>query len=310
MKILITGKDGQVGWELCRTLSSLGTIEALGRSELNLADANAARRLIRDVKPDVIVNAAAYTAVDRAEQESDLAFKVNAAAPEVMGEEAARLGAALIHYSTDYVFNGQKQTPYTEEDTACPINVYGASKLAGEEAIKRSGAAYLIFRTSWVYAARGKNFFLTMLRLGSSQRELKIVQDQIGAPTWCRSIAWATQAVLKSCFHDRHFSRQKGVARIHEQRGIYNLSSQGSTSWFGFARAILSRLMPDVCVVPISSAEYKTPARRPSYSVLDGTKLKASFGISLPHWEEALSELIAEGGFVTPQTSSAGSRSR
>jgi dTDP-4-dehydrorhamnose reductase len=250
----------------------------------------------------VIINAAAYTAVDKAEEERDLAFKVNALAPQVMAEEAAQADAALVHYSTDYVFSGEKQTPYTEDDITGPINVYGASKLAGDEAIEKSGAAYLIFRTSWVYASRGRNFFLTMLRLGATRKELQIVQDQIGAPTWSRSIAEATKLVLKDCFHDRHFAKQKGVARIYEQRGIYNLSSQGSTSWFGFARAILSELMPDVSVKPISSAQYKTAARRPAYSVLDGSKLKATFGVALPHWEEALRQVIAEGNAVASET--------
>jgi dTDP-4-dehydrorhamnose reductase len=300
MKILITGKDGQVGWELCRSLSALGEIEALGRSELDLSNANAIRHAIRSLKPDLIVNAAAYTAVDKAEEDRDRAFKINAVAPQVMAEEAAKSGAAMVHYSTDYVFSGEKRAPYTEDDITGPINVYGASKLAGEQGIDGSGAAYLILRTSWVYAARGKNFFLTMLRLGATQKELKIVHDQIGAPTWARSIAEATTAALKDCFHDRHFTKQKGIARIHEQRGIYNLSSQGSTSWFGFARAILGQLMPDVSVKPISSGEYKTAARRPSYSVLDGMKLKRTFGVNLPHWEEALRTMIAEGGFSLP----------
>ena len=308
MKLLITGKDGQVGSELCRSLASLGHIEAVGHKDLDLCDVDAIRRSIRQMDPDVIVNAAAYTAVDKAEEESELAFAVNARAPQVMAEEAAKAGVALVHYSTDYVFDGQKHAPYTEDDATAPINIYGASKLAGEQAIAESGAAHIIFRTSWVYAARGKNFFLTMLRLGSSQAEIKVVQDQIGAPTWSRSIAEVTAAVLKDCFRDRHFVRQKGIARIQERQGIYNLTCQGSTSWFGFARAIFQELTPGVSVLPIPSSEYKTAARRPAYSVLDGSKVKATFGISLPQWEQALHQMIEEGGFARPETSPAGGR--
>lgn len=308
MKFLITGKEGQVGSELCRLFNSFGHVEALGHNDLDLRDADAIRRSIRNIDPDVILNAAAYTAVDKAEEERELAFAVNARAPQIMAEEAAKTGAALVHYSTDYVFDGKKRSAYTEEDVTSPINIYGASKLAGEQAIADSGVAYLIFRTSWVYAAHGKNFFLTMLRLGSSPAEIKVVEDQTGAPTWSRSIAKATKAVLKDCFRDSHFARQKGIARIHERQGIYNLTCQGSTSWFGFASAIFQELIPGVSVAPIPSSQYKTAARRPSYSVLDGSKLKTTFGISLPHWEQALHQMIAEGGFARPETSPPGGR--
>jgi len=300
MRILVIGKDGQVGWDLCRSLAPLGEIVATGRHQLDLSDAGAIRRVLAEVQPELIVNAAAYTAVDKAEDERDLAYAINAAAPAVLAEEAARLGAGLVHYSTDYVFDGTKRTPYSEEDSTAPLNVYGASKLAGEHAITASGAAYLIFRTSWVYSARGKNFFLTMLRLASQEKEVRIVQDQIGAPTWSRSIADATAEVLRRCFGGRN-----GTKKMFELRGIYNMMSQGSTSWFGFARAILAQFAPEVKVTPILSSEFKTAAQRPAYSVLSGEKLKTNFGVALPPWEEALREMMAQGGFSTLPTESA-----
>ncbi len=301
MRILIIGKDGQLGWELRRSLANLGEIVTTGRHELDLADAMAIHRLLAEVQPRLIVNAAAYTAVDKAEDERDPAFAINGVAPGVLAEEAMRLGAGLVHYSTDYVFDGTAHRPYTEEDATAPLNVYGASKLAGEEAIAGSGAAYLIFRTSWVYSARGKNFFLTMLRLASQQKEVRIVRDQMGAPTWSRNIADATAEVLRQC-SDGH----GGTGKMFDARGIYNMTAQGSTSWFGFARAILAGLAPEVRVTPILSSEFKTAAKRPAYSVLSGEKLKKTFGVVLPPWDRALQEMIAEGGFAVPVPETAG----
>lgn len=292
MRILILGKDGQLGRELCHTLAPLGSITSAGRQQLDLSDTGAIRGYLQQAQPDWIVNAAAYTAVDKAEEERDMAFRINALAPQVLAEEAGRLGARLVHYSTDYVFDGKKKTPYTEQDQTCPLNVYGASKLEGEKAIAASGADYLIFRTSWVYSAQGKNFFLTMLRLEAQRSEISVVQDQIGAPTWSRSIAEATAQVL------RFFQNPMEKGRVGSLGGIYNMTAGGSTSWFEFARTIMAELAPSVSVAPISSSDYKTAACRPKYSVLSGAKLKATFGVALPQWDDALRQMIRASGIL------------
>lgn len=278
--ILLLGRDGQVGWELQGTLASLGPVTALGRLELDLTDRDAIRRMVREVQPDVIVNAAAYTAVDRAEAEEDVAMAVNGTAPGILAEEARRVGALLVHYSTDYVFDGTKDSPYVEEDATNPLSAYGRSKLAGERAIKGVGGDHLIFRTSWVYGTRGRNFLLTMLRLASEREELRIVADQRGAPTWSRDIASATAVALG----------QGGA------QGLYHLTAGGETSWHGFAEAIVAgRSDPAVRrVVPITTPEYPTPAVRPAYSVLSNLKLQRELGITLPHWRESLERVLGE----------------
>ncbi|HSG76637.1 MAG TPA: dTDP-4-dehydrorhamnose reductase [Burkholderiales bacterium] len=276
MRILLTGATGQVGWELRKTLAPLGEVRVFDRFGLDLADAPVLVATVRALQPDVVVNAAAYTAVDKAEAERDLAFAVNATAPRVLAEEARRIGALLVHYSTDYVFDGEKADPYVEEDATRPINAYGASKLAGEQAILASGCRHLILRTSWVYGPRGKNFYLTMLRLARERPELKVVDDQVGAPTSSLEIARATATLLA-----------KG------SQGLYHMSAAGETTWCGFARAILERAGSATPVVAIRTAEYPTPAKRPRNSRLDCSKLRAEHGVSLARWERALDEVTS-----------------
>jgi len=290
-RILLIGKDGQVGFELRRTLAPLGKLVTPDRGELDLADAGSIRSGVREARPEVIVNAGAYTAVDRAESEPELARAVNATAPGILAEEARRLGALLVHYSTDYVFDGQKTDPYTEEDPPAPLNLYGRSKLEGERAIAAAGCAHLILRTSWVYGVRGANFLLTMLRLGREREELRIVDDQVGAPTWSRDVAQATTAILA-----RIADPDSGDAAAWS--GVYHLTAGGQTSWCGFARAIFGEagaLIPRVPrLIPVGTADYPLPARRPRNSVLSSTKVQARFGIALPPWQEALSQVMRE----------------
>jgi len=274
LRILLTGRNGQVGWELQKALAPLGELTALGRAELDLRDAGRIRAAVRASNADVIVNAAAYTAVDKAESERDAAFVVNATAPGVLAEEAKRSGALLVHYSTDYVFDGAKPAPYVEEDAPNPINVYGASKLAGERAIVGSDCRYLILRTSWVYGPRGANFYLAMLRLARERPELRVVDDQVGAPTSSLAIARATAQLLRPGAH-----------------GLYHLSAAGSTSWCGFARAILERAGIATPVVAIRTEDYPAPAKRPRNSRLDCARLRADFGVVLAPWEEGLAEV-------------------
>lgn len=279
MNILLTGVNGQVGWELRRTLATLGTVTAPTRQQLDLTDEQALRQFIRTTRPQLIVNPAAHTAVDKAESEPELARALNAIAPAIMAEEAARLDAAMVHYSTDYVFDGSKSDAYTETDTPNPLGVYGATKLAGEQAIAAAGIPHLILRTSWVYGLRGGNFLLTMQRLFQEREQLNIVADQFGAPTWSRMIAEATAQILAQ----RPFEQQS-------LSGIYNLTSAGTTSWHAFASAILERTAvgKSVTLNPIPASQYPTPAARPANSVLCGDKLLKTFGIALPHWEAAL----------------------
>ena len=285
MKILLTGKNGQVGYELERSLQGLGEVIALDRAQLDLANLQQVREVIRSVRPNLIVNPAAYTAVDKAESEPELAMRINGEAPGVMAEEAKKLGAAMIHYSTDYVFDGGKATPYTEDDAPNPINGYGKSKLAGEEAIKAADIPHLIFRTSWVYGLRGRNFLLTVLRLAREREELRIVADQIGAPTWSRTLADTTA----------HIVSQARAARDAQQwwehnAGLYHLTAQGKTSWHGFTEAILAHpaIQKKPSVIPIATEEYPLPAPRPRNSLLNCDKLKQRF-CDLPQWETALS---------------------
>lgn len=283
--ILVTGVGGQVGFELLRSLQGLGTVIAVDRARLDLSDLDAVRSFVRDLQPSVIVNPAAYTAVDLAETNAAAAMRLNAETPGVLAEEAARCGAALIHYSTDYVFDGAKQGPYVEDDATSPENVYGRSKLAGEQAIAAAGCAHVILRTSWVYGRRGKNFLLTMLKLGAERPELRIVADQVGAPTWANTIAASTAHIVAQglAAENRDWWQRRS--------GVYHLTCGGETSWFGFARAIFefsASCNATPTLVPIPAAEYPVPAKRPANSVLSNEKLQRVFGLHLPAWDEAL----------------------
>lgn len=285
-RILISGKTGQVGHELERSLKGLGEIIALDREQMNLADLDQVRDVIRRIKPTLIVNPAAYTAVDKAESEPALALRINGEAPGVMAEEAGKLGAALIHYSTDYVFDGSKNSPYKETDPPCPINVYGSSKLAGEKAIQRAGIPHLILRTSWVYSTHGKNFLLTMRRLAEERESLNIVSDQHGAPTWSRTIADTTANIVA-----QYLAAADQQKWWDSHSGLYHLTAQGETTWFGFAEAIMAH--PSVtkkpCLQAIRSQDYPMPAKRPANSRLSSQRLLDTF-CGLPQWQEALLE--------------------
>ena len=299
-RILITGKNGQVGFELLNSLAGQGQVVAVGREQMDLSQPDSIRCVVRDIAPDLIINAAAYTAVDQAESEPELALAINGIAPGVLAEEAKRLCAVLIHYSTDYVFDGGKGMPYTEDDAPSPINVYGRTKLAGEQAVQAVDVPHLILRTSWVYGARGKNFLLTILRLARERDKLSIVDDQIGAPTWSRAIAEGTKDILKRLGYG-----QPGFGdTCAERSGIYNLSAAGQTSWHGFAAAILAqaeRARPGESafaiertpvLMPITTEQYPLPARRPRYSVLASAKLQRVFGVTLPDWKTSLIECM------------------
>jgi len=274
--ILLTGAAGQLGFELARLLPAHGEVQALDRAALDLADADAVAAAVRRIEPQIIVNAAGYTAVDRAESEPALADAVNARAPAVLAAEAKRLDALLIHYSTDYVFDGMSGQPYREQDPMHPLNVYGSSKLAGERAIAASGVAHLILRTSWIYGWRGQNFLLTMRRLAATRDELRVVADQFGVPNWSRVLAEATAGLVA-----------RGAAALAAKSGVYHLSGRGRASWFDFARAIFDDA-DRPRVVPITTAEYPTPARRPASAVLATAKFEEAFGIVLPDWREML----------------------
>ncbi len=288
MKILLTGKNGQVGYELERSLQGLGQVIAPDRQQFDLANLDQVREFVRELAPDIIINPAAYTAVDKAESEPELALRVNAEAPGVMAEEAARLGSVLIHFSTDYVFDGSKQGAYLEIDDTSPVSVYGKTKLAGEQAIAASDCAHLILRTSWVYGMRGKNFLLTMLRLAAERDNLRVVADQIGAPTWCRTLAEITAHVVAQAAGQKSSALQM-QDWWRECSGIYHTVAQGTSSWHGFTEAILAQagLSERCSVTPITTDQYPTPARRPANSVLSCAKFTAQF-CGLPQWDAAL----------------------
>ncbi|MDT4839053.1 dTDP-4-dehydrorhamnose reductase [compost metagenome] len=286
MKILITGNSGQIARELQLYLAGKGEVIALGRDRLDLGNPELIRQQVRAQAPDLLINAAAYTAVDQAESEPEVAFAINATAPGVLAEEAAALGVPLVHYSTDYVFDGTQPGAYTEEDATNPLGAYGRSKLAGEQAIQAVGAEHLILRTSWVYSLHGRNFLLTMQRLLQEREELRVVDDQVGAPTWAGSIAQATVQLLE------------GWQAGNRHWGIYNLTNRGETSWFGFASAIAEQLRaegkPCARLVPIPSSEYPTPAKRPLNSRLSGDKLDHDWQLVLPDWRDALAECLRQ----------------
>ena len=290
-RILIFGKNGQVGWELCRTLSTLGEIRAVDIDECDLTDKASIISTLDEFKPSVIANAAAYTAVDKAETERELAFKLNAGAPGIMADWAAKHNALMIHYSTDYVFDGTKKEPWTEDDKPNPLNVYGESKLAGDINIQSSGCKHLIFRTSWVYGARGKNFYLTMRKLLQEKDEIHVVNDQYGAPTWCRTIAEATAQALAQV--------QSPLCSVDIRKisGVYNLTNSGVTTWYGFTQEIRGTILSSGCdllpavVRPIPSTAYPMDAKRPTNSSLSLNKLSNTLGITPPEWSTALSIL-------------------
>jgi dTDP-4-dehydrorhamnose reductase len=291
-RILILGSAGQLGCELQRSFSGAGEIVTAGRDSLNLADPVGLSSFVRDVAPEIILNAAAYTAVDRAESEPELAMAVNARAPAVLAEEALRLRALLVHYSTDYVFDGSMASAREETDSPNPLNVYGASKLAGEQGIAEVGGRFLVFRTSWVYGPRGNNFLLTMLRLGRERDRLNIVDDQIGAPTTTIELAHATRSILDGVADNRFGALEKWA-------GIYHMTCGGAVSWCGFAKAIFERAgfllgKKSPIVSPIRASEYPTAAQRPQNSVLSNEKLRRCFGVELSSWESALDVVIQQ----------------
>lgn len=295
MNILLLGKNGQVGWELQRALAPLGKVIALDRQGHNsltgdLADLNGLRRTVRELKPDVLVNAAAYTAVDRAEEEHELATRINAEAPGVLAEEARALYALMVHYSTDYVFDGSGDAPWRETDTTAPLNHYGASKLAGEQAIQASGCRQLIFRTSWVYAAHGHNFLATMAKLIRDREALKVIDDQMGAPTGAELIADVTAHTIRQTLGDA------------AKQGLYHLATGGETSWYGFATFIAEWLQGQggeiqattERIAPIPTSEWPTTAPRPLNSRLDTSRLEYTFDLTMPNWQHGVARVLSE----------------
>ena len=294
MRLLVTGANGQVGWELSRSLMPLGEVVALDRRQCDFSRPELLPSLIRGIKPDVIVNAAAYTAVDKAERKEKLAMTVNGSAVGVIAEESRKTGILLVHYSTDYVLDGVKQTPYTEEDVPNPINVYGRSKLAGDAAVRQAGGAYVVLRTSWIYARRRHNFVRTILRLARNGEDLRIVADQIGAPTWARNIADATALIVRAVCQEQ--------AQGQFASGIFNLAASGETSWYEFGKAILedatrhtllsAQRLPQL--KPIPSEEYPLPAARPKNSRLAVDRISKRFGIEIPDWKQGLALCIEE----------------
>jgi dTDP-4-dehydrorhamnose reductase len=277
VKILLTGRNGQVGWELERALPALGEVIATDRAALDLADPDAIRRVVRQTKPDVIVNAGAYTAVDKAESESDLAMQINGVGPGVLGEEAKRLGALLVHYSTDYVFDGAQKAPYREDGSPNPLNVYGKTKLEGEQRIAQSGARHLLLRTSWVYAPRGKNFFLTIANKATRGEPLRVVNDQRGAPTEASFIADISCKLLE-----------------RSAEGTFNVTASGEASWHEFASAIVTRLGARTSLQAVPSSAYPSATRRPAYSVLDLAKVSRALGVPPPAWPLLLDHCVKE----------------
>ena len=282
MRVLLTGRGGQLGTALSQALDGFADVVAHDRGSLDLADPAQVVERVREAAPDVVINAAAYTAVDRAEEDVASARTVNAVGPGLLARECRSRGALLIHYSTDYVFDGTKQEPYVEDDAVAPLNAYGRTKLEGERAIAASGCAHLILRTSWVYGPTGGNFLLTMLRAGATREELRVVDDQHGAPTSTLQLARATRELLAL-----------GRERLAASSGLYHATAAGETTWFGFARAIFAQREKRPRLVPIASSEWPTPARRPAWSMLSSEKLAHAFGVRLGPWSEGLAEVMA-----------------
>lgn len=286
LRVLVTGRNGQVGAELAQALTPWAEVHALSREELDLASDDSIRAAVERLHPQLIVNAAAYTAVDKAESEPELAQRINADAVATLAAAARATGAAVIHYSTDYVFDGTLDRPYRETDTTHPLSVYGRTKLAGEQALAAAGIPYLVLRTSWVYGPRGKNFLRTILALAAQRPELRIVADQTGAPTWARDIAHATRTIAAQWMD--------APATLQQRSGLYHLTAAGATSWFGFAEAALANRPATAKLTPIATAEYPTAAARPLNSRLDCDKLERAFGVRLPDWRRSLDAVLAE----------------
>lgn len=293
MKILVTGKNGQVGFELQRALAPLGEVVAVGYTDCNLADVEAIRELVRCVAPDVIVNPAAYTSVDKAEADEAIAFAVNTLAPRVLGEEAARLGALVVHFSTDYVFNGSKDGRYSEDDQPDPQSVYGSTKYAGELALAKANPRHLIMRTSWVVGAHGGNFAKTMLRLAAERERLNVVADQFGAPTSAALLADLAAHVVRQY-------QSEGADGF--PYGTYHVAASGETSWYDYARFVIGEALaagktlkasPDA-VMPLTTSQYPTPAKRPANSRLDTLRFQKTFGLRLPPWQESVSHVLQQ----------------
>lgn len=288
MRILLLGKNGQVGWELERTLAPLGELITMGRADADLSQPEQLRSIVRRVRPEIIVNAAAFTAVDRAESEAELAMAVNGTAPGVLAEEAADLGALLVHYSTDYVFDGRKRRPYIETDPPNPINLYGKTKLAGDVAILASDCPHIILRTSWVYGMRGENLLLKVLAAAEEGKDLRVVTDQVGCPTWCHSLAEATAKIIARLCEERTEGQD-----MKRHNGIYHCSSTGQTSWHGFAKEIVEGALKGQgqappSLIPIRTQELQRAACRPKYSVLSTVRLHEHFGLNMSGWRVEL----------------------
>lgn len=294
MRLLVIGANGQVGHELQRSLAPLGIVTAVDYPDLDIANSAALREYLRGVAPDVLVNAAAYTAVDKAEADEATALAVNGIAPGVMAEEMARTHGLMVHYSTDYVFDGNRTTPWTEDDVPNPLSAYGRTKLAGERAVQAAGGAHFIFRTAWVYGRRGGNFLLTMIRLMKERDALRVVADQHGTPTWCRTLAEVPAKIIAEVW-----ATPATRAQARANSGVYHLTQRGATTWHGFAQAILANApelaaRQHVTVEAISTAEYPLPAKRPAYSVLDNGKLERTFGIRTADWRDAMETCLLE----------------
>ena len=285
--ILLVGRIGQVGWELRRTLAPIARVTSLDFPDIDLSQPESIRQAVRETRPRIIINAAAYTAVDKAESEPELAMKINGVAPGILAEAAAKSGALLVHYSTDYIFDGTKREPYVETDPPNPVSAYGRSKLAGDQSVQAAGGAHLVFRLCWVYGSRGQNFMLTMMRLARERETLRVVCDQIGCPTWSRMIAETTAQALKQAL---------AASDWNAFTGVYHLAASGAVTWHSFAQAIVD-LMPAegrkcTRIEPISTPQYPTPAKRPAYSVLGCGKLESTFGLRLPDWKESLQQVL------------------
>ena len=300
LRILLTGVNGQVGGDLLPRLQPFGTVIPADLPDFDFLNPQAIRRFVTDCRPHWIVNPAAYTAVDKSEEEPKLAYAINAEAPRVLGEVAAELGIPVIHFSTDYVYNGSGTKPWVETDETGPLGVYGSSKLAGDLALADSGAAHLIFRTSWVYGTRGKNFLLTILRLAQEKEELRIVDDQYGAPTWSRDLARLVAHVMGEISQRTMETGASAAETVRVNQGVYHAVNSGETTWYGFALEfvrIAAATRPDLKfarLVPVSSSEYPTPARRPANSRLDCTRLRQAFNFTMPPWQESAAAVVSE----------------